>query len=690
MATLTAKAAGDTLVEKETAYTSTATYYKATLASIEKTGTTLSFSISLAITLGSKTSIGKGSGKTRTAYVYSGNKLLCSKLIKDANTTWGQGSSHTCTISCKTTVSGAAGTLKDCYIRILYSTTSDYGKGETTDFTESCYWNGSKETNGGSAGNTFNISHAKYTYKLTLKPGTGVASFSGGGTYIAGTDAETIAKASTGYHLTSYSGTTYDGEGTDSWTTCKGEKSHTQAWTMKANRTITCNAAKDTYLIDYKGNGSTGGKTDSHYKTYNEDLDLQSNGFTRDKKSANPYTITYKGNGGTPGRASDSVACTTSYTFKNWNTAANGSGTSYAAKAKYTTNAAATLYAQWNSSTSASTSVTLPSASRSKGSVTGYKVTFNANGGSCSTSDLTSTRTTSFTFKGWSTSSTATSGSTGSYRPTGNVTLYATWQTSYTNNAITLPPASRNGYTFKGWSTSDNATTGTTGSYTPNKNITLYAVWELNGFAVTLKSGTGISTVSGAGTYYPGTSVVINATVSDGYTFNGWTGTYSSKDSQYSFSMPDKNVNCTANATESTYTVTLNAYGGHFGSDTSVKTKPVSVTYNKPYGELPEPDREEHEFAGWFTTDGDNPAEVGVQITKDSIVKITDNDTILYAHWYDADLDKAYLNSFVKTKRKRTNNFNATVTKRFSTYKVLGEDINKILTDTSLSDEKKT
>ena len=37
----------------------------------------------------------------------------------------------------------------------------------------------------------------------------------------------------------------------------------------------------------------------------------------------------------------------TGYTFGGWNTAANGSGTSYAASASYGVDAAVTLYAQW-------------------------------------------------------------------------------------------------------------------------------------------------------------------------------------------------------------------------------------------------------------------------------------------------------------------------------------------------------
>lgn len=75
------------------------------------------------------------------------------------------------------------------------------------------------------------------------------------------------------------------------------------------------------------------------------------------------YTITYDGNGATSGTvpgtqtkiagrpvtvAQNSGSLTkTGYTFNGWNTAADGTGTSYAEGASYTKDAALTLYAQW-------------------------------------------------------------------------------------------------------------------------------------------------------------------------------------------------------------------------------------------------------------------------------------------------------------------------------------------------------
>lgn len=71
------------------------------------------------------------------------------------------------------------------------------------------------------------------------------------------------------------------------------------------------------------------------------------------------YTIAYNANGGSDAPAnqtkyygvdltlSDVIPTRSGYTFVNWNTAANGTGTSYSSSGTYTANAGTTLYAQW-------------------------------------------------------------------------------------------------------------------------------------------------------------------------------------------------------------------------------------------------------------------------------------------------------------------------------------------------------
>jgi uncharacterized repeat protein (TIGR02543 family) len=90
------------------------------------------------------------------------------------------------------------------------------------------------------------------------------------------------------------------------------------SYTITSTVTLYAQWTINTYTVAYNANGGTGAPT-SQTKTYNVTLTLTSSTPTR-----------------------------TGYTFVNWNTAANGSGTSYSAGGSYTTNAAATLYAQWS------------------------------------------------------------------------------------------------------------------------------------------------------------------------------------------------------------------------------------------------------------------------------------------------------------------------------------------------------
>ena len=71
----------------------------------------------------------------------------------------------------------------------------------------------------------------------------------------------------------------------------------------------------------------------------------------------------------------------TTHTFKNWNTKADGSGTSYASGASYTGNAALTLYAQYTSKAgtttySNNTLAALANPARASERQNGYTVTF--------------------------------------------------------------------------------------------------------------------------------------------------------------------------------------------------------------------------------------------------------------------------------------------------------------------------
>ena len=161
------------------------------------------------------------------------------------------------------------------------------------------------------------------------------------------------------------------------------------------------------------------------------------------------------------------------YTFKNWNTATNGSGTTYNPSKPYSTNSPATLYAQWTP-----ISVTL---------------TYNANGGSNA--------------------------------PASQTKVYDTPLKLQTG----IP--TRTGYTFKGWATTQaRANAGTVdysagGTYSTNQtsNFTLWAAWDPNPYDVTYNANGGTSAPSAQIKYYDISLTLRNEIpVRDRWFFRGW------------------------------------------------------------------------------------------------------------------------------------------------------------------------
>jgi len=391
----------------------------------------------------------------------------------------------------------------------------------------------------------------------------------------------------------------------------------------KTSNTVSFTVKDKTYTVSYNANGGSGVPS-SQTKLHNKTLTLSSTKSSR-----------------------------TGYTFKNWNTKADGSGTSYSSGGSYTANSVATLYAQWTANT--------------------YKVTFNANGGTTPTASKnvtynstygtlpTPTRS-GYTFKGWYTATSGGTQITSSTKVsiTSAQTLYAQWTTNkYTvtlNNqsattagtasvsatygsampSITVPK--KTGYTFGGYYDGTNGS-GTqyykadgTSARTWNKASasTLYAKWTANKNTVTLnnQSATTAGTTSVSATYG---SAMPSITVpkKTGYTFGGYyTGTNGSGTQYYTTSGAsarswDKTSATTLYAkwTANTYKVTFNANGG------TTPTASKNLTYDSTYGTLPTPAKDGHTFKGWYTS-----ASGGTQITSNTKVSITSAQT-LYAQW---------------------------------------------------------
>ena len=267
------------------------------------------------------------------------------------------------------------------------------------------------------------------------------------------------------------------------------------------------------------------------------------------------------------------------------------------------------------------TSLTLSSTkpTKSSTSATGYKVTFNTQGGS-SVSAITSSKTTTYTFSKWNTNSggTGTSYNAGaSYTANAAVTLYAQYTSSTSNRSITLPSApTKSGYAFKGWydAASGGNKIGNAGaSYTPTKAITLYAQWTATGYSITYTLNGG--TVSGNPTSYTADTATftLKNPTKNGYDFAGWTGSNGTTP-QTSVSIAKGstgNKSYTANWTPKTYTISYTLNSG------TVSGNPTSYTIETATFTLKNPTRTNYTFTGWTGSNGTNP-ETTVTIAKGS------------------------------------------------------------------------
>ena len=393
------------------------------------------------------------------------------------------------------------------------------------------------------------------------------------------------------------------------------------------------------------------------------------------------YNVVYDANNGSgaPSTASSNYGSSvtisatrptrTGYTFSGWNTAANGSGTSYAwngsvfSPATFTMPAnAVTLYAQWT--------------------VNSYSVTYDANGGSGAPSSQSANYNTTvtvsstipvrsgFAFAGWNT---AANGSGTSYAwngsvfspatftmPANAVTLYAQWtvnsysvtydanggsgapssQSANYNTTVTVSSTqpTRTGYTFSGWNTAANGS-GTSyvsgATFTmPANAINLYAQWGIDSYSVAYDANSGSGAPSTASLNY-GSTVTISATrpTRTGYSFSGWNTAANGSGTSYTwngsvfspamFTLGAANVTLYAQWTINTYTVTYNANGGS-GAPTSQSTNyNTSVTVSSTI-----PVRNGFAFAGWNTaangSGNDHSAGTSLLVTEDST---------LYAKW---------------------------------------------------------
>ena len=343
------------------------------------------------------------------------------------------------------------------------------------------------------------------------------------------------------------------------------------------NTMLTAVWKANTYTVKYDGNGSDGGSTSSSSHTYDVAKALTANSYTR-----------------------------TGYTFKNWNTKADGTGTTYTDKQSVknlisTNGATVTLYAQWTANK--------------------YTVTIHPNNGTLNVSDSSIKANTDGTY-------------------TANV-IYGS--TNY--NALGVS-ASRTGYQMLGFY--DNTSGGTKlwnsggaclkdGKYwnASNQwcyagNVDIYPQWKANTYTVKYdgNGATGGSSASSSHIYDAAKDLTANGYIRTGYIFKNWNTQADGKGVSYADKASVKNLTSVNGATVilyaqwsiNSYTLTYNPNGG------SVSPTSKSLTYNSAYGTLPTPTRKGYAFTGWFTA-----ASGGTKVSEST--KMGAGNITIYAHW---------------------------------------------------------
>lgn len=119
-------------------------------------------------------------------------------------------------------------------------------------------------------------------------------------------------------------------------------------------------------------------------------------------------------------------------------------------------------------------------------------------------------------------------------------------------------------------------------------------------YRVILQKGTGIQSVTGAGSYAMGQRVTIDATPATGYHWKSWMGTYEANTKSYTFQMPAQDVIMTANAEINHSTLRIDPNGGSWNGSADIQS------FRENYGtamSIPDPVRQGYVFSGWVKSE---------------------------------------------------------------------------------------
>ena len=373
-----------------------------------------------------------------------------------------------------------------------------------------------------------------------------------------------------------------------------------------------------TYTITYNGNQNTGGTTPT------------AGGYTTGQDS--PYAV-----------LSNSFTKTLNV-FGGWNTADNGTGTSYSPGASITTLVDIVLYAVWIPQFTLHYAIN--GGSVTSGSLPGDQL---YNTGTSVGPLFSAVSRTGYTFDGWVNGSTT-------IVPNGNFTILAdsvltakwtpiNYTISYNSDGGSEAPGSttrqigqsftvdgavsKPGYNFAGWATGSTVVGPDAVVVMGSANIAYTAQWVAKVYTVSYDWNGGRGTAVEDVNYTFGTTAItlplVGDRIKDGFTFAGWseTSTGSLLSATY---IPSRTRTLIARWTVGNFTITYNLSGGTL-ANASVAVQNGSPTV------LPLPTRTNFVFDGWHsaTTGG---SRLGVN--GDSFTPIASQ--TVYARWIQSSL----------------------------------------------------
>jgi len=308
------------------------------------------------------------------------------------------------------------------------------------------------------------------------------------------------------------------------------------------------------------------------------------------------YTIKFNGNSSDSGSTSD-MSMTydvsknlntngyekTNYNFIGWNTRPDGNGTLYidgqsVSNLTYTDGETVTLYAQWELAT------------------VKYQVIYHTKKLDGLSYDVHSTDT-----------------------------AYATPDTIINLSSIAKPI---DGFTYDHGSVDNETVISTTILSDGSRIIDLW--YNRNRYIVNINFDSGaVSSVSGSGSYYYEESVTVSAEINNGYTWDKWTGTYTSIYNPYVFNMGSENVSLTVKYIPNNYTIIFDGNGSKSGYTENMSSSYSSGKVLNANGFI----LDGYEFVGWNT----KPDGTGILYKNgEDICNIVTHNNIevtLYAIW---------------------------------------------------------